>query len=98
MSIGANLVDSFFKPKIYRWAKETSLGGAIILDCLVLLTGPNGKFPEFTEPCAGLPRIWCIVKLWGAARHFTLLNLILEGLTDYVEALSPYNAFQIIQP
>ena len=61
---------------------------------LVLLIGLCGKFPEFTEPSAGYHGL-VYHDVLGAA-SFTF-KLILEGLRDFGGALSPTNAFQIIQ-
>lgn len=90
ISHGANIViHSLTK---YISGNGTSLGGAII-------DGGNfdwssGKFPEFTEPSAGYH---------GLVYHEALGNVAfiakarIEGLRDYGSALSPFNAFQIIQ-
>ncbi|WP_291869265.1 O-acetylhomoserine aminocarboxypropyltransferase/cysteine synthase [Maribacter sp.] len=87
---GANLViHSLTK---YIGGQGTSLGGAIIDAGTFDWT--NGKFPEFTEPCAGYHGLVYSEALGAAAFTF---KLILEGLRDFGGALSPYNAFQIIQ-
>ncbi|ATA91628.1 O-acetylhomoserine aminocarboxypropyltransferase [Capnocytophaga canimorsus] len=87
---GANIViHSLTK---YIAGNGTALGGAII-------DGGNfdwssGKFPEFTEPSAGYH---------GLVLHEALGNLAfiakvrIEGLRDFGAALSPFNAFQILQ-
>ncbi|MEP1985395.1 MAG: PLP-dependent transferase, partial [Maribacter dokdonensis] len=87
---GANLViHSLTK---YIGGQGTSLGGAIIDAGTFDWT--NGKFPEFTEPSAGYHGLVYSEALGAAAFTF---KLILEGLRDFGGALSPYNAFQIIQ-
>ena len=87
---GANLViHSLTK---YIGGQGTSLGGAII-DAGTFDWG-NGKFPEFTEPSAGYHGLVYHEALGAAAFTF---KLILEGLRDFGGALSPFNAFQIIQ-
>ena len=87
---GANLViHSLTK---YIGGQGSSLGGAIIDAGTFDWT--NGKFPEFTEPSAGYHGLIYSEALGAAAFTF---KLILEGLRDYGGALSPFNAFQIIQ-
>ena len=87
---GANLViHSLTK---YIGGQGTSLGGAIIDAGTFDWT--NGKFPEFTEPSAGYHGLMYSEALGAAAFTF---KLILEGLRDFGGALSPFNAFQIIQ-
>lgn len=87
---GANLViHSLTK---YIGGQGSSLGGAIIDAGTFDWT--NGKFPEFTEPSAGYHGLVYSEALGAAAFTF---KLILEGLRDYGGALSPFNAFQIIQ-
>ncbi|MGJ8732095.1 MAG: O-acetylhomoserine aminocarboxypropyltransferase/cysteine synthase family protein [Cellulophaga sp.] len=87
---GANLViHSLTK---YIGGQGTSLGGAIVDAGTFDWT--NGKFPEFTEPSAGYHGLVYSEALGNAA--FTY-KLILEGLRDFGGALSPFNAFQIIQ-
>lgn len=76
----------------YIGGQGTSLGGAIIDAGTFDWT--NGKFPEFTEPSAGYHGLIYSEALGAAAYTF---KLILEGLRDFGGALSPYNAFQIIQ-
>jgi O-acetylhomoserine (thiol)-lyase len=70
----------------------TSLGG-VIIDA-GKFDWANGKFPEFTEPSAGYHGLVYSEALGAAAYTF---KLVLEGLRDFGGALSPYNAFQIIQ-
>ena len=87
---GANLViHSLTK---YIGGQGNSLGGAIIDAGTFDWT--NGKFPEFTEPSAGYHGLIYSEALGAAAFTF---KLILEGLRDFGGALSPFNAFQIIQ-
>ena len=87
---GANLViHSLTK---YIGGQGNSLGGAII--DAGTFNWANGKFPEFTEPSAGYHGLIYSEVLGAAAFTF---KLILEGLRDFGGALSPFNAFQIIQ-
>lgn len=87
---GANIViHSLTK---YIGGQGTSLGGAII--DAGTFDWANGKFPEFTTPSAGYHGLVYSEALGAAAYTF---KLILEGLRDFGGALSPFNAFQIIQ-
>ena len=87
---GANLViHSLTK---YIGGQGSSLGGAIV--DAGTFNWANGKFPEFTEPSAGYHGLVYHDALGAAAFTF---KLILEGLRDFGGALSPFNAFQIIQ-
>ena len=87
---GANIViHSLTK---YIGGQGTSLGGAII--DAGTFNWANGKFPEFTEPSAGYHGLVYHEALGAAAFTF---KLILEGLRDFGGALSPTNAFNIIQ-
>jgi len=87
---GANLViHSLTK---YIGGQGNSLGGAIIDAGTFDWT--NGKFSEFTEPSVGYHGLVYSEVLGAAAFTF---KLILEGLRDFGGALSPFNAFQIIQ-
>lgn len=87
---GANIViHSLTK---YIGGQGTSLGGAIVDAGTFDWT--NGKFPEFTTPSAGYHGLVYSEALGAAAYTF---KLILEGLRDFGGALSPFNAFQIIQ-
>ena len=87
---GANIViHSLTK---YIGGQGTSLGGAII--DAGTFDWANGKFPEFTEPSAGYHGLVYSEALGAAAYTF---KLILEGLRDFGGALSPTNAFNIIQ-
>ncbi len=87
---GANIViHSLTK---YIGGQGTSLGGAII--DAGTFNWANGKFPEFTEPSAGYHGLKYHEVLGAASYTF---KLILEGLRDFGGALSPTNAFNIIQ-
>ncbi|CAH8282567.1 O-acetylhomoserine (thiol)-lyase [Mariniflexile fucanivorans] len=87
---GANIViHSLTK---YIGGQGTSLGG-VIIDAGTF-DWSNGKFPEFTEPSAGYHGLVYHEALGAAAYTF---KLILEGLRDFGGALSPTNAFNIIQ-
>jgi O-acetylhomoserine (thiol)-lyase len=87
---GANIViHSLTK---YIGGQGNSLGGAII--DAGTFDWANGKFPEFTEPSAGYHGLVYHEALGAASYTF---KLILEGLRDFGGALSPTNAFQIIQ-
>lgn len=87
---GANIViHSLTK---YIGGQGNSLGGAII--DAGTFDWSNGKFPEFTEPSAGYHGLVYHDTLGAASYTF---KLILEGLRDFGGALSPTNAFQIIQ-
>lgn len=87
---GANIViHSLTK---YICGNGTSLGG-VIIDAGTF-DWSSGKFPEFTEPSAGYH---------GLVYHEALGNIAfiakvrIEGLRDLGSALSPFNAFQILQ-
>ena len=87
---GANIViHSLTK---YINGNGTALGGAIIDAGTFDWT--NGKFPEFTEPSAGYHGLIYSEVLKEAA---FIAKVRIEGLRDYGAALSPFNAFQIIQ-
>ncbi len=87
---GANIViHSLTK---YIGGQGNSLGGVIIDGGN--FDWSNGKFPEFTEPSKGYHGLKYHETLGAASYTF---KLILEGLRDYGGALSPTNAFQIIQ-
>lgn len=70
----------------------TSLGG-VIIDA-GKFDWANGKFPEFTEPSAGYHGLVYHDVLKEAA---FIAKVRIEGLRDHGAALSPFNAFQIIQ-
>ena len=87
---GANIViHSLTK---YINGNGTALGGAIIDAGTFDWT--NGKFPEFTEPSPGYHGLVYSEALEAAA---FIAKIRIEGLRDYGAALSPFNAFQIIQ-
>jgi len=87
---GANVViHSLTK---YIGGQGNSLGGAII--DAGTFDWSNGKFPEFTEPSAGYHGLKYYETLGAASFTF---KLILEGLRDFGGAMSPFNAFQILQ-
>lgn len=76
----------------YIGGQGNSLGG-VIVDAGTF-DWSNGKFPEFTEPSAGYHGLVYHETLGAASYTF---KLILEGLRDFGGALSPTNAFQILQ-
>lgn len=87
---GANIViHSLTK---YIGGQGNSLGGVIVDGGN--FDWSNGKFPEFTEPSAGYHGLKYYETLGAASYTF---KLILEGLRDFGGALSPTNAFNIIQ-
>ncbi len=76
----------------YICGNGTSLGGAII-DAGTFDWG-SGKFPEFTNPSPGYHGLIYHDVLKNAA---FITKIRIEGLRDLGSALSPFNAFQIIQ-
>jgi len=87
---GANIViHSLTK---YINGNGTALGGVIIDAGNFDWT--NGKFPEFTDPSPGYHGLVYAEALEAAA---FIAKVRIEGLRDYGAALSPFNAFQIIQ-
>ncbi|WP_343696582.1 O-acetylhomoserine aminocarboxypropyltransferase/cysteine synthase family protein [Flavobacterium sp.] len=76
----------------YIAGNGTSLGGAII--DAGNFDWANGKFSEFTEPSAGYHGLVYHEALGNAA---FIAKARIEGLRDFGAALSPFNAFQIIQ-
>lgn len=87
---GANIViHSLTK---YIAGNGTSLGGAII--DAGTFDWSSGRFPEFTEPNPGYHGLVYHEALGAAA---FIAKTRIEGLRDYGAALSPFNAFQIIQ-
>lgn len=76
----------------------TSIGG-VIVDGGNFNWG-NGKFPLFTEPSEGYHglKFW---EVFGAESQFGNIAFIIkarvEGLRDYGPALSPFNAFLLLQ-
>ena len=90
IAYGANIViHSLTK---YINGNGTALGGVIIDAGNFDWT--NGKFPEFTEPSAGYHGLIYSEALEAAA---FIAKVRIEGLRDFGAALSPFNAFQIIQ-
>lgn len=87
---GANIViHSLTK---YIGGQGSSLGGVVIDAGNFDWT--NGKFPEFTEPSKGYHGLQYSEALGEIA---FIVKIRLEALRDLGGALSPYNAFQIIQ-
>jgi O-acetylhomoserine (thiol)-lyase len=76
----------------YISGNGTSLGG-VIIDA-GNFDWSNGKFPEFTEPSAGYHGLK-YYEVLGAISFIAKVRI--EGLRDFGAALSPFNAFQIIQ-
>ncbi|MBN1117714.1 MAG: O-acetylhomoserine aminocarboxypropyltransferase/cysteine synthase [Bacteroidales bacterium] len=76
----------------------TSIGG-VIVDGGNFNWG-NGKFPQFTEPSEGYHgmKFW---EVFGTESSFGNIAFIIrarvEGLRDYGNALSPFNAFLLLQ-
>jgi O-acetylhomoserine/O-acetylserine sulfhydrylase len=76
----------------------TSIGG-VIVDAGNFNWG-NGKFPRFTEPSEGYHglKFW---EVFGEGSPFGNIAFIIrarvEGLRDYGPALSPFNAFLLLQ-
>jgi O-acetylhomoserine (thiol)-lyase len=76
----------------------TSIGG-VITDA-GNFNWANGKFPQFTEPSEGYHglKFW---DIFGANGPFGNIAFIIrarvEGLRDYGSALSPFNAFLLLQ-
>lgn len=87
---GANIViHSLTK---YIGGNGTSLGGAII--DAGTFDWSSGNFPEFTQPSPGYHGL-VYHDVLGAASFIAKVRI--EGLRDLGAALSPFNAFQIIQ-
>ncbi len=87
---GANIViHSLTK---FIGGQGNSLGGAVI--DAGTFDWSNGKFPEFTEPSPGYHGLVYHEALGDIA---FIVKLRIEGLRSFGGALSPYNAFQIIQ-
>lgn len=76
----------------YIGGNGTSLGG-VIVDA-GKFDWSSGKFPEFTEPSPGYHGLKYYDVL-GAASFIAKARI--EGLRDLGAALSPFNAFQILQ-
>lgn len=87
---GANIViHSLTK---YINGNGTSIGG-IIIDAGTF-DWSNEKFPEFNEPSPGYHGLVYNEQIGQAA---FIAKARLEGLRDFGAALSPFNAFQILQ-
>ena len=87
---GANIViHSLTK---YIAGNGTSLGG-VVVDAGTF-DWSSGRFPEFTEPSEAYHGLIYHEALGNAA---FIAKVRIEGLRDYGAALSPLNAFQIIQ-
>lgn len=76
----------------YLSGNGTSLGGAII--DAGTFDWSQGKFPEITTPNPGYHGL-ILHDAFGAASFIAKIRI--EGLRDLGAALSPYNAFQILQ-
>lgn len=87
---GANIV--VYSLTKFIGGQGNSLGGAIVDAGNFDWT--NGKFSEFTEPSKGYHGLVYSEALGEAAY---IAKVRLEGLRDFGGALSPFNAFQIIQ-
>ena len=76
----------------------TAIGG-VIVDGGNFNWG-NGKFPQFTEPSEGYHGL-CFWEVFGDQGPFGNIAFIIrarvEGLRDYGSALSPFNAFLLLQ-
>lgn len=96
IEFGANIVVE----SATKWigGHGTSIGG-VIIDGGNYNWG-NGKFPQFTEPSEGYHGLifW---DAFGAESPFGNIAFIIrarvEGLRDYGSALSPFNAFLLLQ-
>jgi O-acetylhomoserine (thiol)-lyase len=76
----------------------TSIGGAIV-DGGNFNWG-NGKFPQFTEPSEGYHglRFWDVFGSNGPFGNIAfIIRARVEGLRDHGPALSPFNAFLLLQ-
>lgn len=90
IEFGANIViHSLTK---YISGNGTSLGG-VIIDAGTF-DWSSGRFPEFTEPSESYHGLVYHEALGNAA---FIAKVRIEGLRDFGAALSPFNAFQIIQ-
>ena len=76
----------------------TSLGG-VIVDA-GNFNWANGKFPQFTEPSEGYHglKFWDVFGTPGPFGNIAfIIRARVEGLRDYGSALSPFNAFLLLQ-
>lgn len=93
---GANIIVE----SITKWAggHGTSMGGAII-DAGNFNWG-NGKFPQFTEPSEGYHGLVFWEEFGDRSPHGNIAFAVrarVEGLRDFGPAISPFNAFLILQ-
>jgi O-acetylhomoserine/O-acetylserine sulfhydrylase len=93
---GANIVVA----SATKWigGHGTSIGG-IIIDGGNFNWG-NGKYPQFTEPSEGYHglKFWDVFGTGGPFGNIAfIIRARVEGLRDFGPALSPFNAFQLIQ-
>jgi O-acetylhomoserine/O-acetylserine sulfhydrylase len=93
---GANVVvDSATK---WIGGHGTSIGG-VIIDGGNFNWG-NGKFPQFTEPSEGYHgmKFWDVFGSEGPFGNIAfIIRARVEGLRDFGPALSPFNAFLLLQ-
>lgn len=76
----------------------TSIGG-VVIDGGNYNWG-NGKYPQFTEPSEGYHglKFWDVFGTDGPFGNIAfIIRARVEGLRDFGTALSPFNAFQLIQ-
>jgi O-acetylhomoserine (thiol)-lyase len=76
----------------------TTIGG-VIVDAGNFNWG-NGKFPQFTEPSEGYHGLvfWDVFGSNGPFGNIAfIIRARVEGLRDYCSALSPFNAFLLLQ-
>lgn len=76
----------------YIGGQGTTLGG-IVVDAGTF-DWTSGKFPEFTSPSKGYHGL---IYSEALGEFAFLAKLRVEGLRDFGGALSPYNAFQLIE-
>lgn len=93
---GANIVVA----SATKWigGHGTSIGG-VVIDGGNYNWG-NGKYPQFTEPSEGYHglKFWDIFGTDGPFGNIAfIIRARVEGLRDFGTALSPFNAFQLIQ-
>ncbi len=93
---GANIVVA----SATKWigGHGTSIGG-VIVDGGNYNWG-NGKYPQFTEPSEGYHglKFWDVFGTDGPFGNIAfIIRARVEGLRDFGTALSPFNAFQLIQ-
>lgn len=76
----------------------TSIGGVIVDSGS--FNWANGKFPQFTEPSEGYHglKFWDVFGTPGPFGNIAfIIRARVEGLRDYGSALSPFNAFLLLQ-